>query len=86
MNIEVKSSKKLVDYNESMRLLEKRVENVFLGKEKELLWILEHNTVYTAGSSAENKDIVNKKIKIIELIEVVNILCILRGKKLFTLY
>jgi len=65
MNIEVKNSKKLVDYNESMRLLEKRVENVFLGKEKELLWILEHNTVYTAGSSAEDKDIVNKKIKII---------------------
>ena len=66
MNIEVKNSKKPVDYNESMALLEKRVENVFLGKENELIWVLEHNTVYTAGSSASETDILNKNIKVIK--------------------
>ena len=37
MNIEVKNSLKLVDYNESMKILEKRVNDVFLGNKKELL-------------------------------------------------
>ena len=32
MNIEVKNSVKPVDYIESIKILEKRVEDVFLGK------------------------------------------------------
>ena len=66
MNIEVKNSVKPVDYNESMKILEKRVEDVLLGKKNELLWILEHNTVYTAGSSSNEKDVLNKNIKIVK--------------------
>jgi len=66
MNIEVKNSVKPVDYNESMIILEKRVEEVSLGKKNELLWILEHNTIYTAGSSSNEKDVINKNIKIIK--------------------
>jgi len=34
MNIEVKNSIKPVDYRASMRILEKRVDDVFLGKKK----------------------------------------------------
>ena len=63
MNVEVKNSVKPVDYVESMKFLEKRVEDVFLGKEKELLWILEHNTVYTAGTSSNEKDLLDKKVR-----------------------
>ena len=66
MNIEVKNSIKPVDYIESVEKLEKRVEEVLLGKKEELLWILEHKTVYTAGSSADEKDLINKKIKVIK--------------------
>ena len=66
MNIEVKNSVKPVDYNESMIILEKRVEEVSLGKKNELLWVLEHNTIYTAGSSSNEKDVINKNIKIIK--------------------
>ena len=51
MNIEVKNSVKPVDYLKSMKILEQRVEDVFLGKKDELLWIIEHNQVYTAGSN-----------------------------------
>ena len=64
MKIEVKNSVKLIDYDESMRILEKRVDDVFLGKKKEFLWILEHKTIYTAGKSSKEKDILNKKLKI----------------------
>ena len=66
MNIEVKNSVKPVDYNKSMDILERRVENILLGKKNELLWILEHNTVYTAGTSSNKDDLINKNIKIIK--------------------
>ena len=66
MNIEVKNSVKPVDYNKSMEFLERRVEDILLGEKNELLWILEHNTVYTAGTSSNGKDLINKNIKIIK--------------------
>ena len=37
--MEVKNSIKPVDYIESMKILEKRVQDVFQGKKDELLWI-----------------------------------------------
>ena len=37
MNIEVKNSLKLVDYTDSMKVLEKRVDDVLLGKKDELV-------------------------------------------------
>ena len=40
MNIEVKNSKKPVDYTDSIKILEKRVNDVSLGKKSEFLWIL----------------------------------------------
>ena len=66
MNIEVKNSVKPVDYNKSMKILERRVEDILLGTKSELLWILEHNTVYTSGTSSNKKDLLNKNIKIIK--------------------
>ena len=66
MNIEVKNSEKPVDYLESMKILEKRVNDVFLGKNREPLWILEHKTVYTSGTSANEKDIIDKNLYILK--------------------
>ena len=66
MNIEVKNSQKLVDYTESMKILEKRVDDVSKGKKKEFLWILEHNTTYTAGSSSIESDLIDKSTEIIK--------------------
>ena len=66
MNIEVINSIKLIDYEESMKILEKRVLDVSFGIKNELLWILEHNSVYTAGTSSKNIDLLDKKIKVIK--------------------
>ena len=66
MNIEVKNSEKTLDYDESMKILEKRVDEVFNGKSKELLWILEHNITYTAGTSSIESDLIDKNTKIIK--------------------
>ena len=65
MNIEVKKSIKPINYAKSMKILEKRVQDVLFGKKKELLWILEHKTVYTAGTSANEKDLIDKNIHVI---------------------
>ena len=64
MNIEVKNSIKPIDYTRSMKILEKRVQDVLLEKKEEFLWILEHKTVYTAGISANEKDLLDKKLPI----------------------
>ena len=66
MNIEVKSSVKPIDYLQSIKILEKRVHDVFLGKKDELLWVLEHNSVYTAGTSANKKDLLDKSLPVIK--------------------
>jgi len=64
MNIEVKNSIKPIDYTRSMKILEKRVQDVLLEKKEEFLWILEHKTVYTAGKSANEKDLIDKDLSI----------------------
>jgi len=66
MNIEVKKAIKPVDYIDSMKILEKRAEDVFLDKKDELLWILEHDTVYTAGTSSKEEDLLDKNLQIIK--------------------
>ena len=66
MIIEVKNSVKPVDYLESIKILEKRANDVLKGNKKELLWILEHNTVYTAGTSSKSEDLINKNLKVIK--------------------
>jgi len=65
MSIEIKISKKRFSYKKAMLFLNKRVEEVKLGRNKELIWILEHPTTFTAGISYNNTDILDKKIKII---------------------
>jgi len=66
MNIEVKNSVKAIDYLESIKILEKRVHDVFVGKKNEFLWVLEHNSVYTAGTSANEKDLLDKSLSVIK--------------------
>ena len=66
MSIEIKISKKRVSYKKAMLYLNKRVEEVKYGKNRELLWILEHPTTYTAGVSYDKKEIIDKNIKVIQ--------------------
>ena len=66
MSIEIKISKRRLSYKKAMLYLNKRVDEVKLGRNKELIWILEHPTTFTAGVSYNNKDIIDKKIKIIK--------------------
>jgi len=66
MIIETKISKKPVIYKKAIKILENRITNILKNNKPELIWILEHNNVYTAGTSFKDSDIIDKSIKIIK--------------------
>ena len=65
MNIEIKKSVKPINYIEAINLLEARLLQIHEKKEKELIWTLSHDEIFTAGTSYNEKEIVDKSIKII---------------------
>ena len=66
MSIEIKKSEKPVIYEDAKKLMEERLFNVDLNKSNELIWTLEHPEIYTAGTSYNESDILDKSIKILE--------------------
>ena len=60
--IEFFNSNELVDYKKSIELMEKRVEGINEGNASELLWFLEHPSIYTAGTSSNDKDLLNENL------------------------
>ena len=64
MDIQIKKSIKTVNYKMAINLLEKRVKNLALGNGKELIWFLEHESIFTAGTNYKEKEIIEKSIKI----------------------
>jgi lipoyl(octanoyl) transferase len=66
MNIEIKKSIKPVNYFDAINILESRLKDLYENNEKELIWTLEHNEVFTAGTSYKENEIIDKSIKILE--------------------
>ena len=60
MKLEIKISKKPVEYQEAIKFLEERVIKIQNKKSSNLLWILEHPNLYSAGTSAKEKDLLSK--------------------------
>ena len=66
MNIEIKKSKKPVKYEYAIKFMEERLINIHEGNARELIWILEHENIFTAGTSYKKTEILDKSIKILE--------------------
>ena len=64
MNIEIKKSQKLVKYEEALKLMEDRLIQIDQKKSKDLIWILEHQNIYTAGTSYKENEILDNSIKV----------------------
>ena len=47
-----------VDYETALAKMDKHVEKMIQGKAGEKIWLLEHPSLYTAGTSAERNDLV----------------------------
>ena len=48
-NIEIIDSKNLVDYRHAINFMEKKVSLIKNNLSDELIWFLEHSSVYTSG-------------------------------------
>jgi len=66
MNIEIKKSQKPVKYEDALIFMEHRLSEINEKKSKDLIWILEHEEIYTAGTSYKETEILDKSIKIIK--------------------
>ena len=66
MNIEIKKSIKPVKYDVAIEFLEERLRDINDNKKSDLIWILEHEEIYTAGTSYKEEEILNKDIKLIK--------------------
>ena len=66
MNIEIKKSIKPVNYFDAIKILESRLKDLYENNEQELIWTLEHNEVFTAGTSYKENEIIDKSIEILE--------------------
>ena len=66
MNIEIKKSQKPVKYEDALTFMEQRLREIDEKKSGDLIWILEHEEIYTAGTSYKETEILDKSIKIIK--------------------
>ena len=66
-HIEIKKSIELIDYESAFEFMKYRVNSIKNNKQNELLWFLNHDHIYTQGTSAEPNEIINpNKIKLIK--------------------
>tara|TARA_B100000242_G_C42817894_1_gene380148 strand:- start:13 stop:636 length:624 start_codon:yes stop_codon:yes gene_type:complete len=66
MRIEIKKSVKPIKYKSAIRVLEEKLEKIKGNKSNELIWILEHEEVYTGGTSFNKNEILDKSINFIK--------------------
>ena len=65
MNIEIKKSKKPVKYDQALKFMEKRLLEINNKNLGDLIWILQHDDIYTAGKNYDKNEIIDKSIKIV---------------------
>ena len=66
MDVEIKKSIKPIKYNFAINYMEKRLEQISMGKKNELIWTLEHDEIYTGGTSYKENEILDSSIKFIK--------------------
>jgi len=66
MRIKIKKSIKPIKYEDAISLLEERLNEIVEKRGDELIWILEHKDVYTAGVSYKNNELLDKSIKLVK--------------------
>ena len=66
MNIEIKKSIKAIKYEYAIKKLEVRLEEIYSERKNELIWILEHEDVYTGGTSYKENEILDKSINLVK--------------------
>ena len=66
MPIEIKKSQNPVKYEDAISFMENRLKDIDLKKVDDLIWVLEHDHIYTSGTSYKENEIIDKSINIIK--------------------
>jgi lipoyl(octanoyl) transferase len=66
MKIEIKKSIKPIKYHEAIKFLEERLIDINNKKKNDLIWILKHEEIYTAGTNYKEEEILNKNINLVK--------------------
>tara|TARA_B100001057_G_scaffold340752_1_gene341562 strand:- start:185 stop:805 length:621 start_codon:yes stop_codon:yes gene_type:complete len=66
MNLEIKKSKKPIKYKEAIKFMENRLSEIDNNNPNELIWLLEHDDIYTAGTSYNENEILDKSIDLLK--------------------
>ena len=66
MTIEIKKSQKPVKYDDAISFMENRLREIDQKKVNDLIWTLEHDHVYTSGTSYNESEIIDKSVNIIK--------------------
>ena len=66
MKIEIKKSKKPIKYEDAIKFMEARLNDLNDNKSPELIWILEHDDIYTKGTNSNENEILDKSIKVLK--------------------
>jgi|TARA_B110000008_G_C16791426_1_gene492805 lipoyl(octanoyl) transferase len=66
MKIQIKKSKKPVEYNKAINFLEQKLIIMKKGDGSDLIWALEHPEVYTGGTSYSKNEILDNSISLIK--------------------
>ena len=60
--IEIKISNNEINYDEAVMFMESKLRDISKNKSKELLWFLNHNHIFTQGTSASKDEILNSNV------------------------
>ena len=66
MNIEIKKSKNPIKYEDAIEFMEQRLRDIDQEKSNDLIWTLQHEDVYTGGTSFDENEILDKSIKVLK--------------------
>ena len=66
MPIEIKKSQNPVKYEDAISFMEDRLKDINQKKVDDLIWVLEHDHIYTSGTSYKENEIIDKSINIIK--------------------
>jgi len=62
-NVEWKISNTLINYDFAISEMQKRIIKIKNNTDNELIWLLEHSSIFTAGTSAKDEDLINNQVE-----------------------
>ena len=64
--VDIITSSKFVDYNKAVSFMENSVKDIYDNNDNSKIWLLEHPSLYTAGTSANKEDLLDNTLPVFQ--------------------